>query len=107
MTRIPELRSEIRQKNEEIANLAHRIEDRIGVVTNWRGMVYRHPLISVAVGVGVGLLAAGMMRPVLRVAARQGLLVARSALLSAAVGSVTARVTHAAMEEHGSATNPP
>lgn len=98
MTTIPEIKSEIRQKNEEINSLAHRIEDRFEEVTDWRQAVHDHPFVSVAACVGVGFLLSGALTPILRFAGHQAVGLAKSAAITAVLGAVTTKVAQNATD---------
>jgi hypothetical protein len=88
MASIPELKSEIQHKNEEISQIAHQIEDRIEHYVDYKGMVARRPFVSVAACIGVGLLFSGALAPIVRLAGREVGGIAKAALMTAASAKI-------------------
>jgi hypothetical protein len=66
-----ELRARLESQGEELHQITHAIETRFDEYRDWRGLVRRHPVSSVAVAVGVGLLLSGSAVGVLALLSRQ------------------------------------
>lgn len=71
MTTTAELRSKRDLKEQEITDIAHRIEDRIDFYKDWQKMVRDYPLQSMGIAVGAGLLVSGVGGGLLRFGFRQ------------------------------------
>jgi hypothetical protein len=71
MTTTAELRSKRDQKEQEITDIAHRIEDRIDFYKDWQKMVRDYPLQSMGIVLGAGFLMSGMGGGLLRFGFRQ------------------------------------
>jgi hypothetical protein len=88
---VNDIKAEIGQKGEEITQIAHQIEDRIEEYVDWKGIVQKQPLTSVAASVGVGLLFAGALNPVLRFAVGQLGVVAQAVIMAFVVEKLKER----------------
>lgn len=82
MTTTAELRSQRDRKEQEITEIAHRIEDRIESYKDWKQLVHDFPLQSVGVAVGSGLLLTGFGGGLLRFAFRQAEGVVRASVVA-------------------------
>ena len=71
MTTTAELRSRRERKEQEVSELAHRIEDRIESYKDWRKTVQDYPIKSVGVALGAGLLVTVFSGGLLRFGLRQ------------------------------------
>lgn len=71
MTTTAELRSKRERKEQEISDIAHRIEDRIESYKDWHQVVQDYPLQSVGVAIGTGLLFTSFGGGLFRFAFRQ------------------------------------
>ena len=59
-TRSPEqIRADIVARRQELGSSVSTLRGRVNEITDWRGQVRKHRTELIAVGVGVGLLAAG------------------------------------------------
>lgn len=82
MTTTAELRSKRERKEQEISDIAHRIEDRIESYKDWHKVVQDYPLQSVGVAVGAGLLFTGFGGGLLRFAFRQAEGIVRASVVA-------------------------
>jgi len=59
-TRSPEqIRNDIVARRQELGSSVSSLRGRVNEITDWRGQLRKHSTELIAVGVGVGLLAAG------------------------------------------------
>lgn len=82
MTTQAELRSKLERKEQEISDIAHKIEDRIESYTDWKAMVNDYPLQSVGIAVGAGLLLTGAGGGLMKFLFRQVASVAQAGALA-------------------------
>ncbi|WP_373531161.1 hypothetical protein [Vampirovibrio sp.] len=82
MTTTAELRSKRDQKEQEITDIAHRIEDRIDFYKDWQKMVRDYPLQSMGIAMGAGLLVSGMGGGLVRFGLRQAEGLVRAGLMA-------------------------
>lgn len=71
MTTTAELRSKRERKEQEISDIAHRIEDRIEAYKDWHKIVHDYPLKSLGVALGAGFLFSGLGGGLLKFGLRQ------------------------------------
>lgn len=82
MTTTAELRSKRDQKEQEITDIAHRIEDRIDFYKDWQKMVRDYPLQSMGIALGTGFLVSGAGGGLLRFGLRQAEALFRAGLMA-------------------------
>ena len=88
MTTTSELRSRLESKGEEVSQIAHRLEDRIGEYKDITGLVRQYPLQSFGVAAGVGLLLSGSGSLIIRQAFKQLGLLAQAGITAAILSAL-------------------
>ncbi len=71
MTTTSELKARLEDQSEELNQIAHRIEDKVEEITDWKTFVKRRPFLSVGIGIGLGILFSGAAKPVVKASYQQ------------------------------------
>ena len=98
MANIPDLKSQIRAKNDEISNLANRIGDRIEENVDWRGAIRKQPFMAFGLCIGAGLLFSGALAPVVRLLGKEAMGLGKAAVMTA----VSAKIAQMVAEKEAS-----
>jgi len=88
MTTTSELRSRLEHKGEELSEIAHRLEDRIGEYKDIQALVRQYPLQSFGVAAGVGLLLSGSGGMIVRQVFKQVGLLAQAGITAAILSAL-------------------
>ena len=85
MTTTADLRSKKERQEQEITDIAHRIENRIESYKDWHTIVREFPLQSLGVAVGAGILLTGSGSRILGFAAKQAVTLAQAGITAYAM----------------------
>lgn len=100
MTSKAQLHQDIEAKKHELSKIAHQIGDRVDDMTDWRNQVQKHPMQSIGIAVGMGVILSGATRPLLRMASHQVAPIVRGSLVAMLLGYLQNAMGGRSMSRH-------